>query len=55
MESESQGESEGGRVRRKQCGIKTVGEEIEFHQLEKEGRMLQNGAGMSPNLRQKYS
>lgn len=28
--------AEVGRVRRKQCGIKTVGEEVEFSQLEKE-------------------
>lgn len=47
--------AEVGRVRRKQCGIQTVGEEIEFSQSEKEERMLQNGAKRSPNLRKKYS
>lgn len=52
---ENQNVNSRSRVRRKQCGIKTVGQEVEFSQLEKEERMLQNGASMSPNLRQKYS
>lgn len=31
------------RVRRKWCEIKIIGEEIEFSQTEKEGRMLLDG------------
>lgn len=55
-ETESEAESgmpvvDVGRVRRKRCGIKTTGGEIEFSQIEKQGRLLQTGGKHSPNWR----
>lgn len=44
--------SRSGPSKERWCGIKTIGEEIEFGQAEKEGKVLQAGGSMSPNSRQ---